>query len=248
MPEKKASKNPEAKPKPAKAPKAAVHKNVQEALFAFQNEAIVLPRSGNGKAASGKAYKYVTLDDLINQSRPMLAKHGLCFTQLIHGDKLETQLIHAPSNTALSSDIFLGSATGMQDYGSRITYARRYALTGLLGLSSEEDIDASTVTVTIANVGALADVAKGHQPAAAPAKKDVIAEETAKIGASKPAQIQRSENFLKAKTAIESAFSAEALEMIKGQIDRSQKLLAEEKTDLYEIVKARETEVAGTIH
>ena len=102
-------------------------------------------RNGTGKS-NGKEYKYVTLDDLINLVRPALMEEGMLFTQLIQTDTMETKLIHADSGTEIVSTINLESQTICRDYGARITYARRYALTAILGLNAEEDTDAALPT------------------------------------------------------------------------------------------------------
>ncbi len=233
------------KPAVAKKPKVINEQkkieSVQEALFMFQAEKLVLPRNGEGKASSGKVYKYVTLDDMIQIAGPVLQKYGLGFTQLVQTDKMETKLFHFASGTEMSSMINLGSPNNMQDYGGRITYAKRYALGAILGLSSEEDVDATPIPEAKAPTTGAALQAAPEKPAeVAPAEK--------KEDAPAAPNVVRSENFTKAKTAIDTAYSAEALEMISGQIDRSTRLSDEEKVELKALLKARDTEVNGTIH
>jgi hypothetical protein len=223
------------KPKATKKPKSA--KNIQEALFLFQQEKLVLPRNGSGKTMNGKVYKYVTLDEMLQTAGPVLHKYGIGFTQLVQTDKMETKLFHVESGTELTSVINLGSPNNMQDYGGRITYAKRYALGALLGLSSEEDVDATPIPE---------DKKAGDTPVKptdeAPATKLNAAEKQPEAE-----KVQRSESFMKAQGMIDSAVSAEALEMIKGQIGRSPRFNEAEKSELYEKIIARETEVEGTV-
>lgn len=137
------------KPVQTKPKKAKGYANIKSAFFAFQGEKLVLPRNGQGKSNGGKPYKYVTLDDLIDRVIPVLQKYGLGFTQVVMNEKLLTELFHADSNTSLTiSEIMLGKPESVQDYGGRITYTKRYALTALLGLSAEEDIDAAGQAAT----------------------------------------------------------------------------------------------------
>jgi hypothetical protein len=121
-----------------------------EALVAAQAE---LP-CALGKDADGqigqRSYRYLTLDKLIAETRPILTKHGLAmiqfpsFTQ--RGEDgamptLETHLVHVDGEIQLTSmPLYLPEKT-MQGLGSAITYARRYAWQSVLGIAAEEDTD-----------------------------------------------------------------------------------------------------------
>lgn len=221
----------ESKPKGEKKVKGA--KNIQEALFMFQQEALVLPRNGSGKTANGKTYKYVTLDEMLQTATPVLQKYGVGFTQLVQTDKMETKLFHVESGTELVSVINLGSPNNMQDYGGRITYAKRYALGALLGLSSEEDVDATPIPAE-----------KAPASVQVAAEKPDIARDLSEAPEVKDTpQTVRSESFQKAHGMISSAVTLEALDHITGQIEKTPRLNAEEKVDLSEIIVARRKEV-----
>jgi len=210
-------------------------KNIQEALFMFQQEALVLPRNGSGKTANGKVYKYVTLDEMLQTATPVLQKYGVGFTQLVQTDKMETKLFHVESGTELVSVINLGSPNNMQDYGGRITYAKRYALGALLGLSSEEDVDATPIPED-----------KKTQASVQVAQTDIAKDISEAPEVENTSQTVRSESFQKAHGMISSAVTLEALDHIKGQIEKTPRLNAEEKVDLSEIIVARRKEVEST--
>lgn len=227
-----------------------VIKNVREALFLFQNEAIMLPRRGEGKTASGKVYKYVTLDDLINTTRPFLEKYGLGFTQLVQTDKLETKLFHFASDTELTSEINLGKPTAMQDYGGRITYGKRYALAAILGLSSEEDVDAVPMADDLAIAGS-----NPVKPAEAPKQPtgESLAsrippapptpEKAVEAPVQAPAEVVRSMPFDKARVAITTAYSQAAIDLLRKQIGGSERLIESEKAELLVLLNGRELEL-----
>jgi hypothetical protein len=122
-----------------------------EALVAAQAE---LP-CAIGKDADGqiqnRTYRYLTLDKLIAETRPILQKHGLAITQcpvyIERGGEavvpaLETSLAHV-GGEALSwtTPLYVTEKT-MQGLGAAITYARRYAWQSVLGIAAEEDTDA----------------------------------------------------------------------------------------------------------
>lgn len=210
--------------------------DVYRALFNFQSDNLTLPRNGKG-SVNGKTYSYVTLDDLINGIRPSLERNGLVFTQAVYGDKLITALVHAPSGTRLTpdSEIMLGKPTHMQDYGSRVTYARRYSLMALLGISAEEDIDAAGSK----EVPAAAPVeVPQHSPSESITPSQSITPTPS--GPTGP-ETGFSPSYLKARTAIETAYSIEALEMIAGQIEKSVKLDFQEKKMLTDILMNRKS-------
>lgn len=209
--------------------KAVVHsiKNIKEALFLFQREQITLPKRGKGTSSKGTSYMYVMFDDMVNIVRPTLDKYGMGFTQLVQNDTLETVLFHHASDTEITSSINLGSPNNMQDYGGRITYTKRYALGAMLGISSEEDVDATPVGQ---------DIKIEHTPSVAMPKE-----------APTVSLAPVSDSYKKALMAIDTAVSGEALEVIKTQIDRSARLSEVEKKSLQEILLAKETEVEGTI-
>lgn len=192
---------------------------VQDALFYFQTEKLILPRNGRGNA-NGKEYRYVTLDDLINGIRPLLEKYKLAFSQTISGGVLVTTLFHPASKTELTSSIPLGNPANMQDYGSRVTYARRYSLQAMFGLSAEDDIDATGST-------------------AAPKATEPLA-----IAPEPLAPVQEaSETLKKAINAVSATYSLPALDLIEGKVNSSVKLTDEEKNTAKLFINKRRIEL-----
>lgn len=109
------------------------------------------------KDVKGHNYKYADLAGYLKMARPVLNKHGLALTQMpnVHYGEaghpiavsVETHLMHGESGDALSSTLSLPfekarNMTAAQTVGSLITYARRYAVSAMLGLASE-DTDAA---------------------------------------------------------------------------------------------------------
>jgi hypothetical protein len=102
------------------------------------------------KTRTGGAYEfsYAPLNAILAATRPILAKHGLALSQGLRafGESivLRTTLTHSGGG-ALSDEWPLPFREGMspQEIGSLLTYARRYALSAMLGIASEEDDDAN---------------------------------------------------------------------------------------------------------
>lgn len=90
------------------------------------------------------SYKYADLADVIECYKAPLSKHGLAIAQTMKPDGglilLTTTLLHS-SGQWIGSDYPIASYPRPQEQGSAITYARRYAVTALLGIAAEDDDD-----------------------------------------------------------------------------------------------------------
>lgn len=113
------------------------------ALTAFQNEIKDPARDADNPFFKSK---YVTLDDLLRQVRPVLAKNGLSFIQIPGGDgksiTIKTILLHV-SGQWIEAEPFsmIAAKTDPQGAGSAVTYGRRYALSAVLGVAWDDDDD-----------------------------------------------------------------------------------------------------------
>jgi hypothetical protein len=124
---------------------------IAKALVAAQRE-MTLPRKNktvrvrprNGGAEY--SFDYTTLDEIINHVREQLTKNGLWFTQTLKSENnapvICTTLLHE-SGQWISSDLFVSDQGSNQEFGSSLSYRRRYALAALLGIVSDEDDDAN---------------------------------------------------------------------------------------------------------
>ncbi len=100
------------------------------------------------KSGGEYSYKYSTLDDIWEVARVPLSKNGLSIIQIPMNDEnklyLETILIHASGQWISGTMILPIIAVRMselQAMGSAITYARRYALGAMVGVTTGDDDD-----------------------------------------------------------------------------------------------------------
>lgn len=120
--------------------------SIAEALAKAQGEFPAIPKNRTAKvpmkAGGTYSYDYADLSDIVQAVRPVLAKHGLSFSQSVSGQILRSTLFHA-SGQVITSEIPFNCPPGgrPQDTGSALTYARRYCLCALLGVVAEEDDD-----------------------------------------------------------------------------------------------------------
>lgn len=86
--------------------------------------------------------KYATLDALQSETRPILAKHGLAVVQLpTTAPSLITRLMHS-SGQFVESETPLPTNLPPQQFGSALTYMRRYSYAAILNITADEDDDA----------------------------------------------------------------------------------------------------------
>ena len=100
----------------------------------------------NTKSGGNYSYSYAELDGIIDHVRPIIAKHNLAIIQRIDTQPdcvtLVTELIHE-SGQMISSTHPLPKGCAAQEFGSYLTYARRYSLCAILGIAAESDNDGS---------------------------------------------------------------------------------------------------------
>lgn len=99
--------------------------------------------------------KFADLATIVNTVRPILAKHGFIITQVPgyndSGDPvLVTSLRHTSGETIVSEMLLCVAKADPQGQGSALTYARRYSLSTLLGIVTEDDDDGNAASNPIA--------------------------------------------------------------------------------------------------
>jgi hypothetical protein len=119
------------------------------ALVAAQGGLRPIAKDGKNPAFRSR---YATLDGIMETVRPALAAHGLAVVQgVIHpetgeggrlvGITVETRLVHTSGEwlaSVVPVPVAKGDAHGL---GSALSYGRRYGISALLALSTDEDDD-----------------------------------------------------------------------------------------------------------
>ena len=122
-------------------------------LAKAQSEFPVIDKSKIGKitgtSKNGKYYEYeysyADLADILKTVLPILSSNDLCLTQPTKIDNgiitLITRITHV-SGDIIESEYPVCSITGAhQQMGSALTYARRYGLSSLLAIATDDDVD-----------------------------------------------------------------------------------------------------------
>lgn len=117
------------------------------ALAEVQSELPTMPKS-----SQAYGYKYTDLDTITQTIKPILSKHGIGYIQSVGGLTenaltLTTRIFSKKGeyieDTAALPTITSTKNNAAQTLGMSITYMRRYALCAMLGITSDEDVDAN---------------------------------------------------------------------------------------------------------
>ncbi len=155
-----------------------------EALSAAQAELTDPPKDSVNPHFKSR---YSSLNTILKTVRPILAKHGIAFTQttdIIDGQfVLVTRLLWRDEEIVGRYPI-QPTKTDPQGQGSAITYARRYALQAIVGVAADDDDDGNAASAPkpsapridetaalIAKIAACVDIEelRGMRPAVAAA-------------------------------------------------------------------------------
>lgn len=124
--------------------------NISELLSALAEVQSELPTMPKSSQAYG--YKYTDLDTITQTIKPILSKHGIGYIQSVGGLTenaltLTTRIFNKKGeyieDTAALPTITSTKNNAAQTLGMSITYMRRYALCAMLGITSDEDVDAN---------------------------------------------------------------------------------------------------------
>jgi Protein of unknown function (DUF1018)./ERF superfamily. len=118
------------------------------ALVKAQSEITSITKDGNNPHFKSK---YATLDNIIEETRPILAKHGLAILQMPGGDGenviMKTMVLHESGEWMETEPLIMRPVkSDPQGMGSCITYARRYSYSSLLSISTDEDDDGNSAS------------------------------------------------------------------------------------------------------
>lgn len=120
-----------------------------KSLVSVQVEMKAIPKDSTNPHFKSQ---FASLDTIVDTTRPILAKHGLAVMQgaatsmldeshALCGFEVETILVHQ-SGEWISTSVYMPLAkVDPQGAGSAMTYGRRYGLSALLSLSTDEDDD-----------------------------------------------------------------------------------------------------------
>ena len=125
-------------------------KQITVALLRFQASVAKIGKDGNNPFFKSK---YATLSNILDTVQPELTEQKLAVAQFPDGEGLTTILTHESGEWMEATYTLTPVKNDPQGWGSAITYARRYALSGILGLNIDDDDDGNKASYVGQKVG-----------------------------------------------------------------------------------------------
>ena len=162
------------------------NRSLAAALAEFQGDGFAVPRTRTvtveKKSGGSYTFDYAPHELIVAAVRQPLAKRGLSVTQTLSAmpdgrPALRTILLHS-SGERIEDTFPLPLREGMtaQEIGSAITYIRRYALSAILGLATEDDDDGNR-----ASGNKVTNRSDGASPSASDGSADTSYQETEEL-------------------------------------------------------------------
>ncbi len=124
-------------------------------------------------------FKYTTLDAILDTIRVPLTSNGLWFTHTLEQDehgkfRLVTTLLHKSGQWIASEQpLFFEGNPSNQEFGSALTYAKRYAVSAMFGIASDDDDDANAADGNIVSSSKDRASKPQHRPATTAPKANI---------------------------------------------------------------------------
>jgi hypothetical protein len=118
-------------------------KELAAALAAAQKTLDHARRERTAGAGSNRQYRYADLASVWDACREAITANGLAIAQATRicegGFLLVTRLMHTSGQWIESETPILAKSNDAQAFGSAMTYARRYALSAIVGVAADDD-------------------------------------------------------------------------------------------------------------
>lgn len=125
-------------------------KDIATALAKAQMQIKSAIKDTKGQIGQNKAYKYADLGSVFDACKKALNDNGIAIVQRTDfcGPEiwLETMLLHASGDSIAGRYPLRPTQDTPQAYGSALTYARRYALSAMVGVVADEDDDGASAS------------------------------------------------------------------------------------------------------
>lgn len=122
--------------------------SVYKKIHQVQKNRLQVAKNCKANLGGGRVYEYASLDDVLAEAIPALSEAGLVLVQSVvamdNTQFVRTEIVDPETGEKVVSDIAMPPASKWHDFGSGMTYARRYSLSALLGIACDADDDANT--------------------------------------------------------------------------------------------------------
>ena len=230
-----------------------------------------IPKNGTAKAPDGTQYNYYLTEDVLDHADEFCEKQGAflqSWMDVVDGNNvMGLTLEHIDSGHAKKVSADLGRPSSMADFGGRITYAPKYLVAILFGISVQTDTDAyhnGTVKSdnqtnnesNTPNGTGKAPEAKKNATTGDPVGSSSVADNSGssstgsadngdiKSGGDAKVDVVESASFIAARAFINKAYSEVMLAEAETKLANSQKLSDQEKQALASMISQKREELA----
>lgn len=207
---------------------------VQKVVVAYRKHYKENPPEKNGIAitTSGSQYNYYLSSDIFEHADEFVGKQGFILelgNYVNEGGHNVMQLIleHVESGQRKVVDANLGNPNSMADFGARITYAPKYLLAIMFGISVQTDTDANG----------------SGRVKTEPQVQNVTSTPEVTTTAPVTTTSEPSKSYQKAREFIEKASLVEMLDQAAVKVDNSTQMTDEEKGELKLLISERRAQL-----
>jgi hypothetical protein len=132
---------------------SAEQDKILAALLKFHKADIKIIKDRTVPVGGGKTRSYTTLDEILFKIKPVLNDYGLLIHQHLAGAELVTMIQHESGQFIANKVQFVSmngnNTNNLQNAGGGLTYLKRYQISALLQINSDEDDDGATANETV---------------------------------------------------------------------------------------------------
>ena len=238
---------------------------IQETIRAYRKHILFSPieKKGVATAPNGTDYNYYLTDDVFTHAYKFCDTNGAfldSWIEVIDGDNvIILTLEHINSGQVKRVSANVGKPSSMSDFGGRITYAPKYLVALLFGISVQTDTDAfqnGTIRSDNQNKNEPNTTTEGKKGAKdVPTGKDVGSSDgtssdtgsgdsssstgDSSSNASVVSGVEKSASYIAAHAFVEKAYSKSMLDLAATKLANSTKLTDGEKEELATIISTK---------
>ena len=220
-----------------------------------------IPKNGTAKAPDGTQYNYYLTEDVLDHADEFCEKQGAflqSWMDVVDGNNvMGLTLEHINSGHIKKVSADLGRPSSMADFGGRITYAPKYLVAILFGISVQTDTDAyhngiikgdnqTNNEQSKSNSGGKDEKGSKDAKVVSPVGSSSVASNSgsSSTGSTDSGGVVESASFIAARAFINKAYSEVMLAEAETKLANSQKLSDQEKQALAAMISQKREELA----
>lgn len=117
---------------------------VQQSLPTLKRDKAVEIKTDTGKFQ----FRFTPLDTIVETIKPLFKREELTLIQTVDIETITTRIAHVSGQWIESTTHLNKQQPNMRAFGAEVSYKRRYALSAILGIVTDDDVDAPRISAT----------------------------------------------------------------------------------------------------